>query len=116
MLGDNIKLYRNRKGVTQVQMAEALNIAQGTLAGWESGVRRPSLDLLVAVSQYLGVSMDTLLDLPSDAEMDELYSLREDVRRDPERRVLFSLAQSASVEDVRQAVAVLDAIKRTSRR
>jgi hypothetical protein len=43
----------------------------------------------------------------------DIWELREQVRRDPERHYLFSLAKDADIEDVRQAVAIIDALKKT---
>ncbi len=57
---DNIKLLRKRKGVTQVMMAEVVGISRSKLAGYELNVN-PPLDALIAISDYLEVSVDLLL-------------------------------------------------------
>lgn len=46
---------------------------------------------------------------------DDLFDLREQVRRDPERHYLLSLARDGDISDVRQAVAIIDALKKTKR-
>ena len=61
MFGYVIREIRKRKQITQSEMAEALNVAQGTIANWESGIRSPSIDILPAIARYLDVSIDTLL-------------------------------------------------------
>ena len=114
MLADNIKGLRRAKHVNQVTFAEALGVAQGTVACWETGSRRPDIDMLPAIADYFGVSLDRLLGRDVDEEQEELWQLREEVRRDPERNALFSLARSADIQEVRQALAVLDALKKTA--
>lgn len=61
----NIKFLRKRKGVTQAMMAGVVGISRSKLAGYELNVN-PPLDTLIAISDYLEVSVDLLLkeDLP----------------------------------------------------
>ena len=114
MLQDIIKDLRRSRRLTQSQLAEDLHVSQGSVASWEAGVRRPDIDLLPVIAGYFGISVDQLLGLPIDEEQEELWQLREEVRRDPERNALFSLARSADIQEVRQALAVLDALKKTA--
>lgn len=44
----------------------------------------------------------------------EVWELREAARRDPDRRVLLKLAQNGTAQDVRQAVALIDALRATN--
>jgi transcriptional regulator with XRE-family HTH domain len=61
----NIKFLRKRKGVTQAMMAGVVGISRSKLAGYELNVN-PPLETLIALSDYLEVSVDLLLkeDLP----------------------------------------------------
>ena len=43
-------------------------------------------------------------DEPDMKEQDELWAYREAIRRDPERRILFSLAKDASIDEVLHAL------------
>ena len=44
----------------------------------------------------------------------EVWELREAARRDPDRRVLLKLAKNGTAQDVRQAVALIDALRATN--
>ena len=57
----NIKLLRQRKKRTQDEAAFALDMKRSTLSGYENGVAQPSLEVLIAVSKYYKVSIDTLI-------------------------------------------------------
>lgn len=57
-----IKRLRERKGLTQVELAAKARITQPYLAQLESGVRlNPSLDVLKRLAEALGVAVRDLL-------------------------------------------------------
>jgi len=57
----NIKLMRNRKGKTQDDVAFALAMKRSTLSGYENNVAQPSIQTLIAFSDYFNVAIDTLI-------------------------------------------------------
>lgn len=61
IFSSNIKILRKRRGRTQDDVAVALNMKRSTLSGYENEVSQPSIDALIAFSQYFGVAIDTLL-------------------------------------------------------
>ena len=63
--GKYIKTLRKEKGWTAEELAEKLYCSPKTVSSWETGVRMPSLDMLVSLSELLGVSVHSLL-LPYD--------------------------------------------------
>ena len=114
MIGDNIRQLRKAQKISQIGLAEALGVSQATITCWENGTRKPSLDLLNRIADYFHVSTDDLLDHESglDDQYHDLWQLREEVRRDPDRQALFSLARDADIRDVRRVLALLDALKK----
>jgi len=90
-LGDRIRSARERKGMTQQQLADALGVARETVGNWETGVSTPrnamgrlrdvledNLDGTVrTVDQDAGVLLDidpTALEGLSPAERDEVLT------------------------------------------
>lgn len=57
----NIKLLRNRRGRTQDDVANALEMKRSTLSGYENQVAQPGIDALMAFSQYFNIAIDTLI-------------------------------------------------------
>ena len=57
------KLYtlRKKSGLSQEQLAEALNVSRHAISKWEGGSAMPESDKLLALSNYFGVSLDYLL-------------------------------------------------------
>jgi transcriptional regulator with XRE-family HTH domain len=60
-LGNNIYLLRTRKGLSQGDLAEALNVSRQSISKWETGSATPDLDKLLALSDLFGVSLDELV-------------------------------------------------------
>jgi transcriptional regulator with XRE-family HTH domain len=60
-LGQRIAEHRKARGITQVELAKTLGIAQQTLAHYEGGTVRIAIAMLAAVAQALDVSLEDLL-------------------------------------------------------
>ena len=65
-----LKQYRNKKGMTQKELSEALGVSPSLISMYEVGEREPSLYMLVRMSNYFGVSIDEFLG--KNEIMDEL--------------------------------------------
>jgi transcriptional regulator with XRE-family HTH domain len=59
--GPNIKFLRNRKKLTQDQLASTLEIKRSTLNNYENEISGPNLHSLILLSDYFHVAVDTLL-------------------------------------------------------
>lgn len=55
-----IRRYRVARGITQVQLADALELKQSTIAGWETGRRPVSAYLVGRVSALTGIPIHEL--------------------------------------------------------
>jgi transcriptional regulator with XRE-family HTH domain len=60
-LGQRIARYRKAQGLTQVQLAEVLGIAQQTMAHYEGGRLRIAVSMLSALADALSVSVEELI-------------------------------------------------------
>lgn len=116
-IGDRIKQFREAKGWTQDDLADAAAIHRVTIAKYEANKVIPKSTSLGRMAAALEVDAGCLLGESRDMSAEEkaVWDLREQVRRDPERQYLFNLARDADISDVRQAVAIIDALKNTGR-
>ena len=57
----NIKNIREKAGVTQIELAKALNIGQSAVAAWETGQALPRADKLIQIAEVLHCTVDDLL-------------------------------------------------------
>ena len=63
MIADKIKLLREKKGLTQAELARQLGITRAGVNAWEMGLSVPSTQYIVELSLFFGVSSDFLLDI-----------------------------------------------------
>lgn len=114
-IGDRIREIREKKGWTQDDLATAADMNRVTIAKYEAGRIEPKSRSLQKLAAALEINANLLIDGESKMDDDdrELWELREKVRRDPERHYLFKLASNGTIDDVRRAVAIIDALKQT---
>ena len=122
---NRVRELRMRAGMQQKELAIAVGIARPTVSEWEHQKKDPTGERLKRLSEIFNVSNGVILgyeDIPnpvpilfvddgSDNVSREIRDARERVRRDPERGVLFSMATSSDIKDVRRAIAVLKALE-----
>lgn len=58
---ENLKQLRKAKEITQEKLADVLGVTGQTISRWELGICYPDLELLPAIANYFGVSIDMLL-------------------------------------------------------
>ena len=63
MLGDNIRLLRSVRGISQVELGEKLNVSKQSISNWENGNIQPSIEMLMKIADFFSVSTDFLLGL-----------------------------------------------------
>ena len=61
-IGRNLVYYRHLEGLTQQQVAEALNISRSTYTKYETGMSEPSIALLRQLAEIFHVTPGQLLE------------------------------------------------------
>ncbi len=57
----NLKAERYRKGITQTQLAEYVDVSESTISLLERGVQTPSIFLVYDISKVLEIDINELL-------------------------------------------------------
>lgn len=60
--GEKLRTLRERRGLSYRQLGAMLDTAHSHLVNLESGKHKPSVDLIVKMTQVFGVSFDQLMD------------------------------------------------------
>lgn len=47
--------------ISQIELAEKVGVTQNTISQWETGSRRPNIDMLVKLTEVFGCTADELL-------------------------------------------------------
>ena len=91
-LKDTLQFYRKRQGLSQIDLADALEVSRQTVSKWETGAVLPSAENLLALSRLYGVTVDTLLNGETEVrapEAPELIPLPAEPPAAPPRRRLW---------------------------
>lgn len=130
--GDVLRSLRKQNDLTQNQLGTVLGISESTVGMYERGQREPSFEMLETIADYFNVDMDYLTGRsnlqrkysfspsisgnaegkPAPSESDELNEILETLRTREDMRMLFKLSKDASPEDVRQAVKIIEALRK----
>ena len=60
-LAQTIYTLRTQKGMSQGDLADALEVSRQSVSKWETGGATPDLDKLVKMSELFGVTLDELV-------------------------------------------------------
>jgi transcriptional regulator with XRE-family HTH domain len=63
---ENLKCAREKKNMTQKEVADSIGVAKSTYSLYESGNREPNVQTIKKISDVLNVSADELLGLNSE--------------------------------------------------
>lgn len=77
MFNERLKELRAEKKITQDALAKDMNVSKGAVAMWETGKRKPDMDMLKKIAAYFGTTVDDLIGVentPSKTnQLDEAY-------------------------------------------
>lgn len=99
-----LKEIRESKGISQRQAALGLNLSPTVYNRYENGIREPSAAMLLVIADYFGVTVDELLGREPQEGGEQKAP------RTQEARIFASWADSATAEDRRRALQIMDMI------
>ena len=86
-LGERVREERRKLGLTQAQLAEAIDISDTYMGAIERGERSLTLDTLVRLVNRLGVTVDYLLsDSVSDSDANSMEQFKQIIDGQPIER------------------------------
>lgn len=59
---EHLRLIREKKNITQLRLSVEVGVAQETISGYELGKTKPSVDTICKMADFLGTSVDYLLE------------------------------------------------------
>lgn len=67
--GEKLKREREKRGWSQVDLAEKIHVSRQSVSKWETGRNYPSIEVIIDLSDLFGITIDELL--RSDEELKE---------------------------------------------
>ncbi len=114
---DRFEQLRASRGITKKFISGMLGRSPTLCQDWKQQKSQPSAQQLKKVAEILGTTPAYLTGetddpAPVTAEAAELEQLLAQLREREDMRMLFKLASDATPEDVRQAVRIIEALRR----
>ncbi len=75
MLGERIKLLRTAQKMSQVELAQKLNISKQSVSNWENNNILPSIEMVKKMAIFFSCSTDYLLEMDNRKTLLEASSL-----------------------------------------
>lgn len=60
-LAQNLKYLRERKGLSQREFSAHLGLSRAMVGNWETGERKPEIEMIIRLAEYFGVTLDDLV-------------------------------------------------------
>lgn len=125
MLGSKLKKARVDKDLSMDALSRifqneyGLNVTKSMISRWENGLAEPTNKYVSAYAKYFGLDMNDLLDIPVSMVKEpvgyyadpEVAAYAEELRTNPNMRILFSAAKNISKEDMEKAVEFITFLK-----
>jgi len=61
IFSNNLKALRAKKGYKQAEIADSIGVTVSTWSNYEVGKSEPNLEILIKISNFFGISLDSLL-------------------------------------------------------
>ncbi|MDY5731214.1 MAG: helix-turn-helix domain-containing protein [Eubacteriales bacterium] len=117
-LGEKLLKLRTFKKLTQDEVAEMLQINKQTYFRYENNHRVPNAETIKRLADVFETTADYLLGVEQEnlktKEHDEVMALREELRRRPEMKILFSASKKATKEDILSVAHLLERLKNSN--
>lgn len=113
--GERIRQARKAAGLTQKELAAKCGVKYSAIHKYETNmVVNLKRETVQALADALNVTPSWLLCLDDETnrQQDELADLLEDLKNREDMQMLFKLAHDATPDDVRQAVKIIEALRK----
>lgn len=101
---DRLKELRERRGLSQLELAKRVNISNAIISMYEKGTRSPSREMLEALADYFNVDIDYLMGRESGSiyYLDpEAAEIAQELLDRPELKVLFRASRKVNANDLK---------------
>lgn len=114
---DRLKALLEENSISVPELSRRSGVNKNTIYSYlRRGTKKPDPAVLQDIAEVLGTDVYYLLGVGTENpgrndEENDLWELREALRRRPEMRTLFSLTKNATASEIRQAISVIEALK-----
>lgn len=71
MFNERLKSLRNKKSISQYELAERLNLTRGQIGNYEQGKRQPDYETLMKIADFFDCTIDFLIGKSDEPSLTE---------------------------------------------
>jgi len=116
--GDRLKLLREEKNMTQLELGNVFSISHATINRYENSQRQPDTELISKLSEFFNVTTDYLLgrnDVRNNTESiseaikddQDLFNFWETLKDRPDLQLLFKQTKNLTNKDIKQILKII---------
>lgn len=88
-LSERLVELRKERNLSQLELAEALNVSRQSISLWEKGSTAPSLDKLPLLAEFYGITIDELFYSPEEMPKDEQQEIPQQSTRKRSKKTFW---------------------------
>lgn len=97
-LGEKLTFLRKQRAMTQLELAEKLDISRQAVSRWEQGTSEPSTENLISIGKLFGVSVDDLVNESVQLQAESAVQVAVAEEKEPaEKRSKYGVAKIIGV-------------------
>lgn len=100
-LGARIRELRNKRGLTQSQLGDMINVTKASISGYENGTRNPDKETLIKLADIFHVSTDYLLGR-TEIKQAHVLTGKEEYDFTPEEEISAQKKMQEMIEDIKK--------------
>ncbi len=112
----NLKYYLDKKQVTQKDVCKILNFKETTFSEWVRAKSYPRIDKIEILANYFNIEKSDLIEDKTSINNGyyhdkEVAEIAEQLRTNPEGRILFDASRDLSKEDIDIVLNLINSLK-----
>lgn len=97
VVGKNIASLRKARGLTQQELAHQVNYSDKSISKWELGYAVPSVDILMDLSSFFGVTMDYLVQEHTQESIEAVSDIAASKKGNLNKAIVIAMAMTVVV-------------------
>jgi len=106
MLGDNIKFYRNKIGLSQQELSEKLHVARPTISSWELNRTEPTMGNIEALANIFRCKKSDLIG-ENPTTYEPINTIAVELDKEKQIELLIEEARQSDTEFINRATEYL---------
>lgn len=118
LFGNNLKYQLSINNISQVELANKLNVSATSVSNWCKGTKTPRMDKVDAICELLGIRRSDLMSDKTEQSSDNYYinpetrEIAQEIYENPNMRTLFDVARDIEPERLKAHIEFMKSMKK----